>query len=101
MKALRERKDIVILPADKGRCTVVMNKDVYNGKIMTLLENETTYRKLKKDPTATAENRMNAMLLSLKNKGIWLRDCTDNCVRQEDRYCCSMVFPKSVRPGPH
>ena len=35
-----------------------------------MLEDETTYRKLKKDPTTTAENTMNAMLLGLKNKGI-------------------------------
>ena len=56
--------------ADKGRCTMVLDKDTYNEKIMTLLEDSTTYRKLKKDPTTTAENKMNEMLLGLKKKGI-------------------------------
>ena len=58
------------MPADKGTYTVVMDKDVYNEKVMTLLEDETTYRKLKKYPTTREENKMNAMLLDLKNKGI-------------------------------
>ena len=55
---------------DKGRCTVVLDKDTCNENIVTFLEDSTTYRKLKKDPTTTAENKMNEMLLGLNKKGI-------------------------------
>ena len=95
MKKLRTREDIDILTADKGRCTVVLDKDTYIEKIMTLLEDSATYRKLKKDPTMTAENKMNTMLLGLKKKGIpaeALYRCINVCIRQEDTYHSFMAF---------
>ena len=42
---------IMILPADKGRVTVVMNKDDYYEKCNELLRDEKTNQKLKSDPT--------------------------------------------------
>ena len=30
LEVLRKDKDIMVLPADKGRCTVVLNKSTYN-----------------------------------------------------------------------
>ena len=101
MKGLREREDIVILPADKGRCTVVMDKDVYNEKVMTLLEDGTTYRKLKKDPTTTAENKMNAMLLGLKNKGILTEGLYRQLRSSGGQIPLFYGLPKTIRPGPH
>ena len=47
MKALKDLacgKDVLILPADKGKATVVMNKDDYDAKMMTMLRDENTYR---------------------------------------------------------
>ena len=38
MKNLRTDDTIVILPADKGNATVVMNRRDYDGKIETMLE---------------------------------------------------------------
>ena len=55
--------DIVILSAGKGRCTMVLDSDAHYEKIIVLLEDSTTYRKLRKDPTTTAENKVNIMLL--------------------------------------
>ena len=53
-KALRELKadtDITILPADKGRSTVILNTKDYESKLSTLLSNSNTYEKPQKDPT--------------------------------------------------
>lgn len=37
IKQLRDNKNILILPADKGKKTVLMNTSVYERKMMTLL----------------------------------------------------------------
>ncbi|XP_076247886.1 LOW QUALITY PROTEIN: uncharacterized protein LOC143187549 [Calliopsis andreniformis] len=47
---LKQRKDILILPADKGNMTVIINKDEYIDKVHNLLNDE-TYRTITKDPT--------------------------------------------------
>ena len=49
--------DVVVLPADKGNATVLMNKDDYHAKIATLLKSG-NYSVLKKDPTKTQENKV-------------------------------------------
>ena len=39
----------MVLPADKGRVTVVMKKEEYLEKCYNLLKDEKTYLKLKRD----------------------------------------------------
>ena len=51
LKDLGKEKSILVLPADKGRCTVVMDTDAYETKVKTMLEDERTYEKLEKGPT--------------------------------------------------
>ena len=60
---------IIILPADKGRTTVIFNKTAYETKVNSLLSDTQTYKKLKKDPTPSMERKMNTMLLQLMKKG--------------------------------
>lgn len=43
MKELQEDQSIVIVPADKGRVTVVMDKDEYVRKNTSHLSDEDTY----------------------------------------------------------
>ncbi|XP_066021441.1 uncharacterized protein [Pocillopora verrucosa] len=50
LKSLKEDKSIMVLPADKGRASVVMDTDTYRAKISTLIENG-PYQLLNKDPT--------------------------------------------------
>ncbi len=52
IKTLGSDKDIVILPADKGRCTVVLDKSEYHNKVCELLSDSKTYEPLKRDPTS-------------------------------------------------
>ena len=40
----------MILPEDKGKATVVMDTDEYEQKVTTMLSDEETHEKLKKDP---------------------------------------------------
>ena len=40
---LRKDKSIMILPADKGTCTVIFDKEDYNCKCIKLLDDAKTY----------------------------------------------------------
>jgi len=68
IKDLREDNSIVILPADKGNATVVMDRTEYTTKMSRMLEDE-TYTRLKKDPTSRVETKVGNMLKSLENRG--------------------------------
>ena len=54
VRNLQERQDLVILTADKGNATVVMDQADYKKKIKDLLE-DPVYRKISKDPTSATE----------------------------------------------
>ena len=69
ISSLRRDRDLVILPADKGNATVVMDREEYDRKMQEMLDDEQTYRRLKKDPAPALERRMNALLLSMNRKG--------------------------------
>ena len=49
LKRLKQEKFIMVLPADKGRPSVVMDTDTYHTKKSTLIENG-PYQLLNKDP---------------------------------------------------
>jgi hypothetical protein len=55
IRCLRLKKDIKILQADKGSCTVVLDESKY--KLNTLLESG-VYEPLSKDPRATVEGKV-------------------------------------------
>ena len=66
LKRLKNDDNIVILPADKGRVTVVMNKNDYFDKMDALVCDKQTYEELKRDPTSTLLRKLNSKLLTLK-----------------------------------
>ena len=68
LKNLRKEKNIVILPADKGNSTVLMDTSDYDSKIRNMLESG-TYRVIKKDPTKTQEDKICRILKSLEKNG--------------------------------
>ena len=65
LRKLREDDAIVILPADKGNATVVMNKEDYVKKMEEIL-NGGDYEVVKTNPTPKLEKKLNNML-----KGLW------------------------------
>ena len=68
IKDLQNDNEIIILPADKGRMIVIMNKSDYIDKANTLLNDTETYQPLDTDPSKTTVNRINQKLKQLKDK---------------------------------
>ena len=66
LKRLKTDENIVILTADEGRATVVMDKTDYNGKMDSLVNDKQTYEVLKRDPTPALQRKLNNKLLTLK-----------------------------------
>ena len=58
----------MFLQADKGNATVVLDRDVYDHKIRTLLEDE-AYTKLKRDPTKRIETDLQKTLKRISDNG--------------------------------
>ena len=52
IKDLGNDKAIVIVPADKGHCTVVLDETDYDQKCRELLKDDKTYKKIGYNPTS-------------------------------------------------
>jgi hypothetical protein len=65
---LKSDENILILPADKGRATVVLNKTSYQEKAYELLNDNNTYNNIKKDPTAKYKSKLVDQLKTLKDE---------------------------------
>ena len=50
LKSLNQNQDIVVLKADKGGATVILNKDDYCKNMLDHLHNSGSYKKLPKNP---------------------------------------------------
>ncbi|XP_078377337.1 uncharacterized protein LOC144660252 [Oculina patagonica] len=68
LKSLKEDDSIMILPADKGRASVVLDTETYRTKMSTLIENG-PYQLLNKDPTDRLTRKLTEKLLTLKRSG--------------------------------
>ena len=66
MKELQSDASIVILPADKGRSTVILNREDYLEKCMDHINNG-PYQLLKKDPTTKIKTKALKQLKVLKD----------------------------------
>ena len=51
LKTLHSDNTMKILPVDRGRATVIMKATEYDTKFAGLLGDDTTHKKLEKDPT--------------------------------------------------
>ena len=89
LKRLKTDENIVILHADKGRVTVVMDKTDYNDKMDSLVNDKQTYEVLKRDPTPALQRKLNNKLLTLKK--------TDKIdFRRYNRLRCSVPQPPKL-----
>ena len=64
LKWLKNHK--YILPADKGRVTVVMDMKDWTDEMDSLVNDKQTHEPLKRDPTPSLQRRLNGKLLDLK-----------------------------------
>ena len=69
IQSLKKNNDIVILPADKGKCTVVMDKEEYIQKMETKLSDIDTYKKLEKDLTDDLQKEIAKQLDNIEAAG--------------------------------
>ena len=76
---LREDPNIVITPADKGRATVLLNKEEYIQKMEAIVNDETKYRVVKCDPTTKTENKITDAMKGLRSQG-YINDKMYDCL---------------------
>ena len=68
LHSLKEDKQIAILPADKGRATVILNKEDYIKKCNDQVDSG-PYIKLKKDPTERIKREARTKLAIVRDNG--------------------------------
>ncbi|XP_047989338.1 uncharacterized protein LOC125228720 [Leguminivora glycinivorella] len=62
LKNLRANENILVLKADKGNATVVMDSTDYDDKIRLLLNDTNVYKPVSYDPTARVTRRIRAVI---------------------------------------
>lgn len=65
---LKDNNDILITRADKGNVTVALTREQYSSKIVSLIDDTTTYRRIYSDPTTRYQNKNNQFVKHLKDK---------------------------------
>ena len=65
LRSLKQEDSITILPADKGRAKVVMDKTEYKEKVNIVLNDAHTYEKLQADPTSSYKRKLIEKLTKL------------------------------------
>ncbi|XP_053691042.1 uncharacterized protein LOC128739573 [Sabethes cyaneus] len=61
-KFLAENPNILVTKADKGNKTVIISSSEYQEKMESLLDDETTYKKIKGDPTAKILKKISVLI---------------------------------------
>ncbi|BHF58391.1 hypothetical protein SprV_0100134300 [Sparganum proliferum] len=72
LKELRADNDLVIVPADKGRSTVVLDRTDYNQKAKRMFEDRQSYVPCESNPIKTLTHEIDATLLAMENSGVIL-----------------------------
>ena len=60
-------ESIVLVPADKGRATVIMDREEYTQKMKLILNDADKYQIIKWDPTLKLERKITESLKHLRN----------------------------------
>jgi hypothetical protein len=84
----------MILPADKGRTTVILDKAEYLDKMKVLLSDTNTYSVLKKDPTNKFKNKLLDMLRKWEKDKAIPRDLYWKIKPQADQVPRAYGLPK-------
>ena len=66
---LQKEESVMVLPADKGRATVLVDREEYKQKVHNMLSDEKTYTKLKSNPTQKFKRQLVSILSRLKKEG--------------------------------
>nr|VZI14122.1 unnamed protein product [Spirometra erinaceieuropaei] len=101
LRELKADKDLVIVPADKGRATVVLDRTDYLQKVKGLLLDQHFYVPCATNPIKALTRESNATVLALENSGaITLTD--RRMARPQDEVLArSYGLPKVHNDGAH
>ncbi len=69
LRTLKADRDIVIVPADKGRSTVILDRADYVQKAKVLLEDRQFYVPCESNPIKKLTREINSTLLALETSG--------------------------------
>ena len=60
---------MVISKAGKGNTTVILDRNAYNKKLLTMSSDTSTYKELKRDPTKKTKEEVNHFISKFRSKG--------------------------------
>ena len=63
---MKNDNNIVIIPADKGNATVLLNRQEYQEKLHNIIATG-SYKKINKDPTPSTERKLSTLLKKVKD----------------------------------
>ena len=66
LRNIGKDKSVMVLPSDKGKATVVMDKEEYEKKVKDMISDERTYLKLDNDPTLKYWKKLVSILDQLR-----------------------------------
>ncbi|XP_071573819.1 uncharacterized protein [Temnothorax nylanderi] len=69
-KFLRDNDDVLVTKADKGQITVILDKNSYVNQMTGMLNDQTTYKKLMKDPINKITTKINELVKAWHDNGI-------------------------------
>ena len=99
LRGLKNDKSIQILPADKGRTTVILDTEEYYAKCETLLNDKKTYKKLTRDPTQKYKSEFSKVLKDLVDEGIIEKPLQRQLSPTSDQAPRFYGLPKVHKPG--
>ena len=82
LQDIKKDQSIMVLAADKGRATVLLDRADYVNKANTLLQDSNTYSQLKKDPTDKIKRKVIETLSQIRNSGNMSNDTYFNLYPQ-------------------
>ena len=71
MKKLRTRKDLVIVRPDKGSGVVILDRHIYDRKILEIINDTAKFKKLNDNPSLTREGQLQNSLRKIKSKNLF------------------------------
>ncbi|BHF73144.1 hypothetical protein SprV_0401622000 [Sparganum proliferum] len=99
LNSLKTDENTIILPADKGGSTTIMNKTDYTEKMMTLLKDESTYEPLDADPTKSQNSCIEKTLKRLTGKKLISGDLAKSLKQDEPTIAKIYGLPKVHKIG--
>ncbi|XP_017478433.1 PREDICTED: uncharacterized protein LOC108368159 [Rhagoletis zephyria] len=88
-KFLENHKELLILNSDKGNVTVLMAKSEYDKKIQTIINDISTYKVLKPDPTNRLQDKNNEIVEKMFSNKIIV-------VKEKNALLCKTANPPRI-----